>query len=589
MAQFFKFLFASCLGFLVAIFAIFLIGGGIFARLAATADQSKPIKANSVLKIRLNNALPEQTNNLEISPYEINKDKILGIHDIVHCIETAKDDDKIKGIYLDLEFMTSGYATANVIRDALKDFKDSGKFIISYSKYYGQNAYYLATTADKVYVSPIGLVDFRGFAAQIPFYKNMLDNVGINMQVFYAGKFKSATEPFRRTDMSPENKLQVRAYLSSIYDNYLSEIAEGRNISEARLREIANAYEGASANSALSSDLVDAIGYEDQALTDIREYLGFDEGEKIPMVGLGNYLANNPKSIDFSIKSKVAVVYAEGTVVDGKGEMGTISDGKYVELIRDLRKDDNIKAIVLRINSPGGSAMASENIWRELSLAKADGKKIVVSMGDLAASGGYYIAAMADSIFARPNTLTGSIGVFTVIPSVEKLMNKNLGINYDTVKTGDFSTGIPVVFDMNEAEKQVMQNRTEEMYDIFLTRVSEGRGMTKKEVNEIAQGRVWTGEAALEVGLVDKIGDLEDAIKSAAKLADLDEYRITEYPKVKDPLERLIEDLLQEEEVHMRAILKSELGDWYPYYEEMQRIKDSKGAQAKLPFILPKS
>lgn len=587
MGQFFKFLFASCLGFIVAILALTFIGGAIFTQIATMADKPKGIKANSVLKISLNDPLPERTNNLEVSPYDFKNTKILGIHDIVHAIEKAKDDDKIKGIYLTTDFLNTGHASANTIRDAVVDFKESGKFVIAYAKYYDQKAYYLATAADKIYVSPIGLVDFRGLAAQIPFYKNMLDKIGVDMQIFYAGKFKSATEPFRRTEMSPENKLQVREYLSAIYDLMLENISEGRNLPVPELKKIANDYLGSSANGALDAKLVDGVGYEDQALADIREALGFDEDEKIPMVGLKTYYANHPKASDYKIKNKIAVIYAEGTVVDGKGELGSIGDGRYMDIIREVRKDDRVKAIVLRVNSGGGSAMSSENIWRELSLAKEDGKKIVVSMGDYAASGGYYIACMADSIFAQPNTLTGSIGVFSMIPSLQKMMNDKLGINYDTVKTGDMSTGISVVFDMNEAEKKMMQNRTEEMYDIFLTRVSDGRGMSKEEVHKIAQGRVWTGEKAEEIGLVDKVGDLEEAIASASILADIeDNYRITEYPKVKDPFEQLLEDFLQEEEVHANAMLKTQLGEWYPYYKQLKEIKDSKGVQARLPFII---
>ena len=587
MGQFFKFLFASCLGVIVAIMALVFIGGAIFTQIATMADQPKDIKSNSVLKISLNDPLPERTNNLEVSPYDFKNTKILGIHDIVHAIEKAKDDDKIKGIYLTTDFLNTGHASANTIRDAVVDFKESGKFVIAYSKYYDQKAYYLATAADKIYVSPIGLVDFRGLAAQIPFYKNMLDKVGIDMQIFYAGKFKSATEPFRRTEMSPENKMQVREYLSAIYDLMLDNISEGRNIPVPELKKIANDYLGSSANSALDAKLVDGVGYEDQALTDIREALGLDKDDKIPMVGLKTYYANYPKTADYKIKNKIAVIYAEGTVVDGKGGLGSIGDERYMDIIREVRKDDRVKAIVLRINSGGGSAMSSENIWRELSLAKEDGKKIVVSMGDYAASGGYYIACMADSIFAQSNTLTGSIGVFSMIPSLQKMMNDKLGINYDTVKTGDMSTGVSLVFDMNDAERKMMQNRTEEMYDIFLTRVSDGRGMCKEEVHKIAQGRVWTGEKAATIGLVDKVGDLEEAIESASILADLEEnYRITEYPKVKDPFEQLLEDLLQTEEVHANAMLRTQLGEWYPYYKQLKEIKDSKGVQARLPFII---
>lgn len=588
MGQFFKFLFASCLGVLLAIFVIGGIVVSALIGLASEVDQPESIRPNSVLKLSLTHVIPERTNNLEMNPFEFQKTQYLGIHDLVYTINTAKEDDNIKGIYLEAESLpTTGIASGRLLFEALKDFKSSGKFIIAYSRYYTQGAYYIATTADEIILNPIGAVDFRGFSAQIPFMKNMLDKVGIKMQVIYAGKFKSATEPYRRTNMSDENRLQVRAYLEEMYATFLSDISEGRDIPVSELRKIADSYIGIDPDQALAAGLVDQIGYSDQALNKMRELIGLDSDEKVKMVSPGSYFKNKPKRPDYDQKDRIAVVYAEGTVVDGKGENGTIGDEKYVKILRDLRKNDRVKAIVLRINSPGGSAMSSENIWREIRLAQDAGKKVVASMGDYAASGGYYIAAPADTILAQSNTLTGSIGVFNVIPSVSELLEDKLGINFDTVKTGDLSTGITPVFDMSPKEIALLQSRTNAMYELFLKRVSEGRGMSRDAVHEIAQGRVWTGANAQKLGLVDQIGGLEDAIAVAQELAGLDGYRVLEYPAIKEPLQQLIEDYLMEEEVNTKALLKTQLGELQPYYDFLDEVRTAKGVQARLPFLIP--
>ncbi|MEN0004131.1 MAG: signal peptide peptidase SppA [Bacteroidota bacterium] len=588
MGQFFKFLFASCLGVLLAIGVIAGISISAIASLASEADKPKAIQPNSVLKLTLNQALPERTNNTaEVNIYDLKQSQVLGIHDIIYCLEQAKEDDNIKGIYLEVESIAGGIGSAKLLQDALEAFQESGKFIISYGRFYSQGAYFLSSVADEIIVNPIGVVDFRGFSAQIPFFKNMLDKVGVNMQVVYAGKFKSATEPYRRTNMSDENRLQVREYLDEMYAIFLEDISKARGLEVATLHQLANDYVGIDPLQAQATGLVDKVGYADEAHASIREAIGLDSDEDIKFVSLNRYFSNQPKRANFKEKNRIAVVYAEGTIVDGKGESGSVGDEKYVKILRKLRENDKVKAIVLRVNSGGGSAMSSENIWREVRLAQEEGKIVVASMGDYAASGGYYIAAPADTIVAQSNTLTGSIGVFSVIPSLNKMLNDKVGINFDTVKTADLATGISFVYDMSPAERAILQARTNEMYEIFLKRVSDGRGMSRDEVHEIAQGRVWTGNKAKEIGLVDEIGDLEDAIAMAEHMAGLEGYRLMEYPAVKEPLQQLLEEYLLDEEVLANTMMKAKLGDLYPHYEYLKEISDTKGVQARLPFIIP--
>ncbi len=588
MGQFFKFLLASCLGIFIAFFLMLSIGGLVITQIARQADQPKEIKPNTVLHLTFDDPIPEQTNNLELDPFDFRKKKILGLQEMLNTLERAKKDDNIKGIFLEVDGLASGgLVTSAVLRDALLDFREGGKFIIAYSKYYSQGAYYLASSADQLMVNPLGMIDFRGFAAQVPFFKDLLDKVGIDMQVYYAGKFKGASEPYRLNKMSKENRMQIREYLDDIYENFILDISKSRNLSEERLRELAADYVGMNPEASVEAGLADKVAHRSDALEELRNRLGLDEGEKVPMASMEEYNRANPGKKDYGIKNKIAVIYAEGTIVDGDGAPGSIGDDKYAKYIQQIRRDDKIKAIVLRVNSPGGSAMASESIWKELNLARADGKQIVVSMGDYAASGGYYISAMADSIFAEPNTLTGSIGVVLAIPDASELLDEKAGIHFDSVKTGPYATGITPFYPLSPGASRILQKRTDDMYETFLSRVAEGRRMSRDSVHAIAQGRVWTGEKALEIGLVDKIGGLDRAIASAAAMAELDEYRLTEYPRVKDPIQQLIEQWFGEEDVRAKAVLKSELGEYYPYLRFVQELKDSKGFQARLPVWIP--
>ncbi|WP_282776611.1 signal peptide peptidase SppA [Phaeodactylibacter xiamenensis] len=587
MGQFLKFLLASCLGLFIGFFLLMGIGALVIGQAISASEKVKDVEANSVLHLTLDRPIPEQTNNLEIDPFAFETESTLGLTAIVDAIDRAAEDDDIKGIFLEPEQLSAiGLASSGVIRDALVDFKKKGKFIIAYGDYYTQAGYYLAATADEVLLNPLGIVDLRGFSTQIPFFKDMLDRIGVNMQVYYAGKFKGATEPYRLNELSDANRQQIRTYLDDVYNHFLMGLSDARGLSVPELRQIANDYEGIDPNSALSSGLVDVIDHRDAALNRLRDRLGLEEDEDIKRVSLSAYAKASKADKDYSVKDKIAIIYAEGAIVDGNGTPGTIGDEQYVKYIKEARKSDRIKAVVLRVNSPGGSAMASENIWKEIRLTQEAGKPVVVSMGDYAASGGYYISAAADSIFAEPNTLTGSIGVFSLIPDASDLMNEKLGIHFDTVKTGDFSLGITPFFPMSPQGARLMQIRTDSMYETFLQRVSEGRGLPRDSVHAIAQGRVWTGNAGLKIGLVDALGGLDRAIDAAATLAELDEYRTTDYPKVKDPFQQLMEQWLGEENVRAQAMLKYQLGDQYKHYRLVKDLAESKGVQARMPYLL---
>ncbi len=590
MNQFFKNVLASCVGVGLAIIGIMALFFFIGIGLASSASEKKvSVDDNSVLKITFSQTIPEQTNNLETNPFDLKNQHILGLSDIEDAIEHAASDDKIKGIYLNLdEGIHSGIAKATSLRNALLKFKESGKFIIAYSKYYTQGAYYVSSVADKVYVNPLGGIDFHGFSAMIPFFKDMLDKIGVKMQVFYAGDFKSATEPYRLNEMSDQNRLQLRQYLEPVFNNYLTEIGKSRNKSVAELRTMADGLKIQSATDAVNYGLADTEGYVDDVIADLKAKLELDEDKDVNLVSLEDYAKSYTEKKDYSAKNKIAVVYAEGSILTENGEKGNIVDDDYVKIIRKIREDEKFKAIVLRVNSPGGSALASDNIWRELTLAQKVGQKVVVSMGDYAASGGYYIACMADKIYAEPNTLTGSIGVFQMLPNASELFDNKLGIHWDSVKTTASSTGLNPFFDLSEQEKAALQSSTNRIYEIFLQKVADGRNMTRDQVHQVAQGRIWTGTKAKELNLVDEIGTLDGAIAAAASLAGVEEYRISEYPTQKEPLQAFIEELTGEgdDDAFESKIMAKQMGGLYPYYKQLKEIIGTQGVQARLPVLI---
>lgn len=588
MNNFTKIVFGSCVGFVVASIAISALGFLFILGLGASGgNQKTTVSSNSVLHLTFDQPVPEQTNNLEMDPFKLDQD-VLGLYDMQRAIEHAAEDENISGIYINIENgVMMGMAQSSSIREALNNFKESGKFIVSYSKSYSQGAYYLASVSDEIYVNPMGGVDFRGFSATIPFFKGMLDKIGVRMQVFYAGDFKSATEPYRLTEMSDSNRLQLRQYLDPAFANMLREVSESRGKSSNYFRDLAAGLKIQTPNDAVKLGVVDKVGYLDDVLASMREKMGLEEDDKIKTVSIEDY-ADSYTPEKGKGKDRVAVIFAEGTILHTDGERGSIVDDKYVKMIRKIRQSEKIKAIVLRVNSPGGSAIASENIWRELTLAQEAGKPVVVSMGTYAASGGYYISCMADKIYAEENTLTGSIGVFQMIPHMGELFEDKLGITFDTVKTTEYAVGLNTIYDMSEGEQEFMQANTNHVYDVFLNRVAEGRNMPYDEVAKIAKGRVYIGDRAKEIGLVDEIGDLDDAIASAVELAGLEEYRTKEYPIQPDPMTEFINELTgqSDDDAIKTALIQKEMGKHYNLYKHLKEMVTMQGAQAKLPVLV---
>lgn len=594
---FLKLFFTSCLGTLLALGVV--VGGFIFAGVQASQGNLPTIKPNTVLKLQFSKPLPELSNNVEQDPYDFQgmlKDNV-GLADACKLIDIAMNDDNIKGIYLDLKSVPIGWASSKVLRDQLIAFKESGKFILSYGTYYSQKNYYFASVSDQVYIHPEGGFSFYGFAGEMTYFKGLMDKLGVTAQIFYAGKFKSATEPFRRTDMSPANRKQVTEYLGGMYDLYLEDLAASRNIGKDELFRIANEGLIRSPKDAVTHKLVDATKYKDEVLDELREKLGTAEDDKIEVASLKKYMTIHKDELKENNGSdKVAVVYAEGSIVDGQGDKGSIGGDKYASIIRKLRKDKDVKAIVMRVNSGGGSALASDIIWRELEKAKEQGIKVVTSMGDVAASGGYYIASNSEKIFAEDRTITGSIGVFGMIPNMRGLFQNHLGITMDTVKIGKYSmmSRGSAFYEFSEEEGQIIQTSVDQVYTTFKTRVSEGRNMTMEAVDSVAQGRVWLGTTALEIGLVDELGGLDDAIKAVASSANLteDDYSVVGYPKTKSIEEQLIAALGGDDSDDVKtkllqnlksSLTSSEYSEYIEYIKAVEMIKSMKGVQMRMP------
>ena len=588
MKNFLKIVFGSCLGVFLAGIVMMLLSFGTLGAVMGAGGEKADVDNGSVLVLKFDNLIPEKTNNLPVDPMDFKSEKVVGLHDLIRTIEHAKEDSDIEGMLLDMSSMPGGNTTKSSIRKAIQDFKSDGKFVVAYSENYSQGAYYMASVADKIYVHPLGGIEFGGFGGTIPFFKDMIDRLGIKMQIYYAGQFKSATEPFRLNKMSEQNRMQTREYLDGMYQIFLEDISAARDIPVSTLRSVANEYKLRKAEDCVSHGFADAVGYYDEVLSDLRGRLSLDEEDKIPSITISKY-ANGRYGKTSTAKDKIAVVYAEGSIVTGKGEAGNIGGDKYAKIVRKLRQDDKTKALVLRINSGGGSALASDIMWRELELFKQTGRPFIVSFGDVAASGGYYIACGADSIYAEPNSITGSIGVFGMIPSMQEMLREKVGVTFDTIKTGKYAHGITPFIDISPEEGQLIQEGVDDIYETFLKRVADGREMSRDAVHEIAQGRVWLGTKGQEIGLVDVMGDLNDAIVAAAEKANLDNYRTSEYPRVKEPLQQMIDQFTGAEEANFQEhFIKKELGELYPYIKELSEVKRMKGPQARMPFVLPK-
>ena len=585
MRQFFKYVLAAITAYVIIFILFLLIIVGVAS--SFSDDDKVTVEDNSVLKLNFNYNINdqdvEQPFNLfgGVSP---NVGKATGLNEIIASIEKAKTDPKIKGLFLDLNFIGAGFAKIEEIREAILDFKKSKKFVYAYADYYYENTYYLASAADKVYLNPEGEILFNGLSANVTFFKNALDKLGVEMQVIRHGKFKGAVEPFILDKLSPENRNQIDEYLKSIMGNLAGKIAESRKLTPERVNEIANKWLARNTADAVKYGLIDKLSYRDEVLEEIKNKLGLKDKKTkdISFISLDKYkkTITNRKGVG---KDKIAIVYADGEIVMGRGDKSQIGSEKFSEIIRKLREDDKVKAVVLRINSPGGSAQASDVIWRELELLKAK-KTLIVSMAEVAASGGYYIAAPADTIVAHPYTLTGSIGVFGLVPNMQKLLNDKLGINYDYVKTGEFSDFGRIDRPLNSEEYLVIQNLVENIYDKFLTRVSQGRSIPKNLVDSIGQGRVWTGEQGMAKNLVDVMGGMEKAIEIAKWKAKLKDYRLVEYPEPKTQLEEILSALSGEEQT--RAALEAEFGSIYTLHKTIQSMSKTSGIQARVPYLM---
>ena len=580
MKGFFKIVFASLLALIIfTLLGVFILIGIVAS---ATSSDKPVIGSNAVLILDLSNQFKEQTVD---NPFNalLNKtdNDIPSLYDMVRMLHHAKTDSTVKGIYILCGNNVNGAASSEELRKALLDFKTSKKFIIAYGEAISQKGYYVANVADKIYCHPQGGVEWAGYASNIMFLKGLLDKLEIQPQIFYAGKFKSATEPLRETQMTEANRLQTSVWLGDMYTRFLEAASVTRKIDTAKLRSLANTGAIQTAHDALSNGLVDGLRYDDEVKKELHIKLGVSERSKINFVSFGDY----SKAADFRQTGgshKIAIIYADGDIVSGEGDNEQVGSDAFRTIIRKARMDDDVKAIVFRVNSPGGSSLASDVIWREISLAKKD-KPVIVSMGDVAASGGYYISCNADSVFANTGTITGSIGVFSIVPNFQSFFKNKLGITFDGVKTAPYADMGSGDRPLNETEKRFFQAGTDSIYYTFKSRVAEGRKKDVVYIDSIAQGRVWTGNRALQVGLVDRVGTMQDAVNCAARMAKLSDYRVKEYPEKKNIIEQLMNTYKKSIK---QDLIKEEIGEsQFRALQQLKQVKQMIGVpQARLPF-----
>jgi signal peptide peptidase SppA, 67K type len=576
--SFLKGFFSSCLGALTALI-IFLLGGIFFFVAISSADQVM-ISPNSVLQLRL--AAPiselEVEDDLEQLFPEI-ADARTGLIQMKNTIRYAKTDANIQGIYLNVSQIPAGISTLAEIRNSILDFRESGKWVIAYSDAYSEGAYYLASAADKVYLNPHGMVEFNGLAIEVTFYKKMFDKLEIKPEVFRVGDFKSAVEPYLRESMSDENRLQLNSMITSIHGQLLNEVSTSRSIERNRLQEISDKMMVRNASQAVELGLVDSLYYDDQVKNEMRTRLGLKKDASVSVVKYADYRRSLPEEGKTS-DNQIAVIVADGNILPGNSTAGVVGGNTIMNEVRKARKSKRVKAIVLRVNSPGGSFHAADQMWRELTLA-AQEKPVIASMSDYAASGGYYIAMACDTIVAQPTTITGSIGIFSVLFDLSGFLNNKIGVTTEEVKTGEVGELITFMRPLSELEKSIWQNQTDEIYEIFTGKAAAGRKMNINDLKKIASGRVWTGEQAKANGLVDVLGGFEDAVNIAAQEAGVKDYQLTYFPEPKSFLERLTEDV--DQNLKVRA-MHQELGELYPWYQQWKKVKDFNGVQARMPF-----
>lgn len=583
MKSFFKIFFASLTALVIFSVILFVIALGIIHR--ATSPEKPDLGSKGILVLDLGTNFKEQakSNPLAFLTGDATGNAP-GLYDVVRMLHYAKSDSAIKGLYIKADYNANGYAASEELRQAIVDFKQSKKFVIAYGETISQKGYYVATVADKIYCHPQGAVEWLGFSASLIFMKDLLDRLEIQPQIFYAGKFKSATEPFRANQMTEPNRLQTSVLLNDIYGNLLLQTAKARKLDTAELRHLAATAAIRSANDAYQYHLIDGVKYDDEIKRQLFQLTRQKEKENLNFISFEKYSKATDYK-DVSGKDKIAILYASGEIVDGKGNDEQIGSDEFKNLIRKLRMDDEVKGIVFRVNSPGGSSLASDVIWHEIEVTKKV-KPVVVSMGDYAASGGYYISCAADSIYADPGTLTGSIGVFTLIPNMQSFFKDKLGIHFDGVKTGPYADMGTISRPLTDGEKTIVQSSIDSVYYTFKSRVANGRNKTLEFVDSIAQGRVWTGDRAVEIGLVDKIGSLNDAVACAARMAKTKDFRTREYPEQKSFLEQLM-GASYNKKIKTNAI-KEQIGEQqYSLLQKIQRVKEMFGiTQARMPFDL---
>ena len=589
MKDFFKFTLATLTGIVLSGIVLFIIGIATLVGIISSSDTETVVKKNSVMMLDLKGTLVERTQeSLEglLGKFTGEAGNTYGLDDILASIKKAKENDNIKGIYIQASWLDAPYASLQAIRTALEDFKESGKFVVAYSDNYTQGLYYLSSVADKVMLNPKGMIEWRGLASAPIFYKDLLQKLGIEMQVFKVGTYKSAVEPFTSTEMSPANKEQLTAFIGSTWNQILDGVSASRKIEKDSL----NAYADRMlmfypSDESVKCGLADTLIYQNNVRSYLKTLVKINEDDRLPILGLDDMI-NIKKSVPKDKSGDIlAVYYASGEITDYDGSATSDEGIVGSKMIRDLRKlkeDDNVKAVVLRVNSPGGSAFASEQIWHAVKELKAN-KPVIVSMGDYAASGGYYISCAADSIIAEPTTLTGSIGIFGMIPNVKGLTEK-IGLTFDVVKTNKFADFGNLMRPVNGDERALLQMMISQGYDLFVSRCAEGRHMTKEGIEKIAEGRVWTGEMAKGIGLVDELGGIDKALEIAARKAELKGYTIVSYPTKKDILSTLLD--VQPNNYVESQVLKSQLGDYYKDFNLLRNIKERAMIQARVPFEL---
>lgn len=582
--NFLKNILSTILGVFIA-FGIFFFLLILLAS-AIETEEVITVKSQSVLKLSFDDKIlkdfaPKDESALGIllemeNPY-------LGFDQVLNAIENAKTDNNIDGISIEISFFNAGMAQTQALRKKLMEFKETGKFIAAYADFYEQKNYYLSSVADSLFINPLGMVDFRGLSTEVLYYKDFQDKYGIKMEVVRHGKYKSGAEPFMLNKMSDENREQIKSFLSSIWDEMLQEISVDRNKSIAQLNELADKLGGRNADLASQNGLVDQVAYQDEYTSFLKRSVGITDDKTLNTISLIDYIKSGKGRKSSTASDKIAIIYAQGEILYGKGNEDYVGQEMMIKSIQKAKKDKNVKAIVLRVNSPGGVAITADMIWRELELAKKE-KPIVVSMGNLAASGGYYIACNANKIYAESTTITGSIGVYGLIPNIHQF-SETIGINAEQVSTNN-APNYSLFEPMSEDFNQVTQQSIEIIYNTFLNRVAVGRNMSVAKVDELAQGRVWSGKEALNNGLVDELGSMEDAIKYAALIANVTDYKTVNYPQFKKEWKDAF-DMMPFIKSSKTKLLKEELGEMqYQLYEAMKNVSKKEGVQARMPFVL---